>query len=77
MSSTRKEPPAAPALRLSPGFIDPVCMYRIDELKARMGWRDASFRAACRAGLKTHRCGKRGFVMGHEVIAFITGCGKP
>lgn len=77
MGSVRKPADFLPPLSALPGFIDPVCLYRIDELKARMGWRDASFRAACRVGLKTHRCGKRGFVMGHEVIAFITGGGKP
>lgn len=55
-----------------PGVIVPEAIYRLDEVKARMGWRDAAFRAAVRAGLKTHRSGKRVYMLGSEVIAFIT-----
>ena len=32
-----------------PGAIIPDAIYRLDEVKARMGWRDAAFRAAVRA----------------------------
>jgi len=42
-------------------------------VKSRMGWRDAAFRAAVRAGLKTHRSGKRLYVLGADLIAFVTG----
>lgn len=55
-----------------PGSIDPDVVYRADEAKARMGWRDAAFRAAVRAGLKTHRSGKRLYVLGADLIAFVT-----
>lgn len=54
------------------GSVDPDTLYRLDEAKARMGWRDAAFRAAVRAGLKTHRSGKRLYVLGSDLIAFIT-----
>jgi hypothetical protein len=54
------------------GAIVPEAIYRIDELKARMGWRDAAFRAAVRAGLKTHRSGKRLYVLGSDVFDFVT-----
>jgi hypothetical protein len=37
-----------------------------------MGWRDAAFRAAVRAGLKTHRSGKRLYVLGSDLIDFVT-----
>jgi hypothetical protein len=37
-----------------------------------MGWRDAAFRAAVRAGLKTHRLGKRLYVLGSDLIDFVT-----
>jgi hypothetical protein len=37
-----------------------------------MGWKDAAFRAACRKGLKVHRVGKRAFVIGSDIIAFVT-----
>jgi hypothetical protein len=55
-----------------PGAIVPDAIYRLDEVKARMGWRDAAFRAAVRAGLKTHRSGKRLYVLGSDLIAFVT-----
>ena len=44
----------------------------LDELKARMGWRDAAFRAAVRAGLKIYRSGKRIYVLGTDVVVFVT-----
>lgn len=55
-----------------PGAIVPDAIYRLDEVKARMGWRDAAFRAAVRAGLTTHRSGKRLYVLGSDLIAFVT-----
>ena len=54
------------------GSVDPDTLYRLDEVKARMGWRDAAFRAAVRAGLKTHHSGKRLYVLGADLIAFVT-----
>ena len=55
-----------------PGAIIPDAIYRLDEVKARMGWRDAAFRAAVRAGLTTHRSGKRLYVLGSDLIAYVT-----
>ena len=55
-----------------PGAIVPDAIYRLDELKARMGWRDAAFRAAVRAGLKIYRSGKRTYVLGTDLVAFVT-----
>lgn len=72
MGSARKPAVASSPSSVVPGVIDPACMYRLDEFKARMGWRDASLRAACRAGLKTHQAGKRAYVIGHEAIAYVT-----
>jgi hypothetical protein len=54
------------------GSVVPDALYRVDEVKARMGWRDAAFRAAVRAGLKTHRSGKRLYVLGSDLIDFVT-----
>jgi hypothetical protein len=58
-----------------PGTVYADAVYRADELKARMGWREAAFRAACRRGLKTHRVGKRVYITGADAIAFVTGKG--
>ena len=54
------------------GTILPDAIYRADEAKARMGWKDAAFRAACRNGLRVHRVGKRAYVSGADLAAFIT-----
>jgi hypothetical protein len=56
----------------TPGSIAPGEIYRADEAKARMGWRDAAFRAACRSGLRVHRVGKRAYIAGADLAAFIT-----
>ena len=57
---------------VSQGEIIPDALYRLDAVKTRMGWRDAAFRAAVRAGLKTHRSGKRLYVLGSDLVAFVT-----
>lgn len=51
--------------------IDPARLYRGDEVMSRLGWKPAGWRAARRAGLKAVRYGKRWFVRGAAVIAFI------
>lgn len=54
------------------GAIVPDAIYRLDEVKARMGWRDAAFRAAVRGGLNVYRSGKRLYVLGSDIVAFVT-----
>jgi hypothetical protein len=68
---SQKQPTFSPPSGV-PGAIIPDAIYRLDEAKARMGWRDAAFRAAVRAGLTTHRSGKRLYVLGSDLIAFVT-----
>ena len=55
-----------------PGTILPDALYRLDEAAARAGWGSHALRAARRRGLKIHRCGKRGYVAGADLIALIT-----
>lgn len=64
--------PTAGIPQRNAGMIIPDAVYRLDEVKSRMGWRDAGFRAAVRAGLRTHRSGKRVYIVGSDLIAFIT-----
>jgi len=59
----------APAV---PGAILPDALYRLDEAAARMGWGAHALRAARRRGLKVHRCGKRGYIAGRDLLAFVT-----
>ena len=58
--------------RVVVGAIVPDAIYRLDELKSRAGWLDAAFRAAVRAGLKVYRSGKRTFLVGSDIITFVT-----
>ncbi len=69
--SSRGRPSSGPP-QFVPGAIVSDAIYRADEAKARMGWRDAAFRAACRSGLRVHRVGKRAYVAGADLAAFIT-----
>ena len=54
-----------------PGEILLNAMYRADELKSRMGWSDAAFRAAKGRGLKVRREGKRVYIFGSDVIEYL------
>ena len=63
--------PDQPARLRVPGEVHPAALYRIDELQARMGWTDSSFRSARRRGLIVRRDGKRAYVLGEDVIAYI------
>jgi len=46
-------------------------VYTLDELKWRLGWKDAALRAARGRGLVVLRSGKCGFVHGQEVLDFL------
>ena len=54
------------------GWVDLDPLYRLDEVKARMGWKASAFRAAVRAGLNIYRSGKRVYVLGSDLITFVT-----
>ena len=62
---------ADPRRQPAPGMIFPEALYRADELRARMGWATSSYRAACKRGLTIQRSGKRAYVLGADVIAFV------
>lgn len=57
--------------RYTPGEVRPNVLYRLDELKARMGWSDSALRAAKQRGLKVRRDGKRAYLMGEDVISYL------
>lgn len=54
------------------GFIKPDELYTLDELKRRLGFRDAALRAARRQGLRVYRVHGRGFVLGADWIEYVT-----
>lgn len=72
MNRTNRKTVSDPLQAAIPGAILSDAVYRADEAKIRMGWRDAGFRAACRRGLEVHRCGKRTYVTGAALLEFIT-----
>jgi hypothetical protein len=54
-----------------PGEIHPGVAYRKDEAKDRMGWGESALRAARRRGLVVCREGKRVFILGDDLIAYL------
>lgn len=56
---------------VSPGFIEPDVLYRMDEFCRRAGWARKSWDAAKRRGLRTLKSGKRVYVKGSDALAFI------
>lgn len=63
----------SPVAKNRPGAVVAEAVYTLPELKARLNWTDSAFREAKRQGLPVHRVGKRGYVSGSELIAFVTG----
>jgi hypothetical protein len=61
-----------PGDRKPSGTINVDSLYRLDEAAARLGWGDHALRAARRRGLKIHRSGKRNYVLGSDLLVFIT-----
>lgn len=51
-------------------------LYQLDEAMRRLGWGIGALRAARRKGLVTRRLGKRTFVSGAELIAFVEKVGQ-
>lgn len=58
--------------RKAPGFVEPGVLYRLEEAMGRLGWADAAMRTARRNGLKVMYLGNRGYVMGEELIGYIS-----
>ena len=65
-----------PTSKNAPGLIQNGTLYNRNEIKSRMGWKDSGFRRACRNGLKTFQRGKCVYVLGEDVIAYVTGKDK-
>lgn len=59
-----------------PGAIVADALYRLDEAAARLGWGGHAVRSARRRGLKIHRCGKRIYVTGADLLSFVTEGGR-
>ncbi len=70
---TARELPASPRpAGGSPGVVTPSDLYRVDELRARLGWSESAYQSARKQGLKIFRAGKRSYVRGSDAIAYVT-----
>jgi len=63
-----KRPPASPD---SPGVIVADAVYRLDEIQNRLKLGQHALRQARRAGLRIRRIGRRGYVLGRDVMEFM------
>lgn len=53
------------------GVIDPSFLYRFDVASKIMGWGKIAGSEAEKRGLKVMRSGKRRYVLGRDLVAFI------
>jgi hypothetical protein len=60
-----------PAQAADTGFVLLEAIYTVSELKRRLGWSDATLRAARRRGLRVMRSGKRAYVAGNDFYEFL------
>jgi len=60
----------------SPGVIEPRVLYELSEAERRTGWGKSGFRQARRNGLQVRYVGRRAFVLGSDLIAYVQEHGK-
>lgn len=56
-----------------PGVVNGQEAYTVKEFRARMDLTQSAFDAMRRRGLPVKRCGKRCFVLGRDLLAFLEG----
>lgn len=71
MEATTESPVASAA-----GVVTADALYTLPEIKERLKLGPHALRMARRAGLKVRRIGRRGYVLGRDLIAFIETSGK-
>ena len=55
----------------TPGFVTADSLYTLAEIQERMKLGQHAMRQARRAGLRVRRIGRRAFVLGRDLLAFI------
>jgi hypothetical protein len=63
--------------QIEPVSIDPTRLYPLKSAMAILGLRSAAFRKLKAKGLRIHRAGNNGYVLGRSIIAAITGADDP
>ena len=69
-------PKPAPSGRRPPGLIKADCLYTLAEIQERLKLGPHAMRQARRAGLRVRRIGRRAYVLGRDVLAFIESASK-
>lgn len=64
------------AATTSVGEIKADAMYTLEELRSRTGLGLAALRTARRSGLKVRRVGRRGYVLGKDLMAYVEREGR-
>jgi hypothetical protein len=59
-----------------PGQVSENEVYTLEELQQRLKLGQHALRMARRAGLKVRRIGRRGYVLGRDIMQFIESIGK-
>jgi hypothetical protein len=59
-----------------PGLISADVLYTLPELKKRLQLGDHAMRTARRKGLVVTRIGRRGYVLGKDVMTFVASLGN-
>ena len=65
----------AAATTTSAGEIRVDGLYALREIQERLGLGTAALRTARRSGLKVRRIGRRGFVLGEDLIQYVQRAG--
>jgi hypothetical protein len=60
----------------SPGLVSADSLYTLAEIQERLKLGQHAMRQARRAGLRVRRIGRRAFVLGRDVMAFIDAAAK-
>lgn len=71
LATLERETITMAAATASPGYISSDQLYTLEEIRARLGLGTAALRTARRKGLKVRRVGRRGFVLGRDVMNYV------
>lgn len=55
----------------APGLVSSDCLYTLDEIRDRLGLGQAAMRQARRAGLPVRKIGRRRYVLGRDLLAYV------
>ncbi len=62
---------AIPNHPTAPGVVSADCLYTLDEIHERLKLGQAAMRQARRSGLKVRKIGRRGYVLGRDLLDYV------